>query len=290
MVVIYWEHPSTQELQILVLKRPKKDGGVWQTVTGGVEKGEDFIEGALREAEEESGFQFSHEPQPLGMQYEFEGRWGPAEEVAYSLRVLSTENSAPADQPPTPTIDPKEHCEYRWCDPMEAHRLVYYDKNKEAIFRTAFRPSPIHIDKEGRLFQDGEQITHERTVDLIYRSIERNDDRFDYIEDEFIVHVEGSALPLHAEDTVFHIKSVDAEKGTIVLLSGEELPLEAATVEIGNENVLYCLVKGIRARFLRPAYYQIAEKISEGKSDSDGTAEYILEWNGRHHVIRVASE
>lgn len=289
LVVIYWEHPQTQELLILLLRRPDSDGGYWQPVTGGVESGEDFTEGALREAEEESGFSFSEKVRSIGLHYEFEGRWGPAEEMAFSLQVHSEANGSPADKPPTPTIDPKEHCDFQWADPMTAHKLVKFPRNKEAIFRTAFRPTPISIDAEGRLLQDGEAITHERTKELLYQSIERNDGRFDYIDSEFVIHVEGHAIPLIPDDTPLHVKSVDTDSELIMLMSGEELPLEPSTIEIGDENVMYCMIKGMRARFLRPAYYKLADRIEERPSVDGSGSEYFLQWGGRDYPIRISS-
>jgi len=44
-----------------------------------------------------------------------------------------------------------------------------------------------------------------------------------------------------------------------------EEPLDPATLSVGTGNVLYTRVKGgsTRARFLRPAYYQLAPAIEE---------------------------
>ncbi len=289
LVVIYWENPKSHDLQILLLRRPNTDGGYWQPVTGGVDQGEDFIDGALREAKEESGFRFSKKPKSIGLNYAFKGRWGPAEEVAFSLEVLSQDNNANPGAPPTPTLDPKEHSDFQWTDPISAHKLVPFEKNKEAIFRTAFRPSPIFIDAEGKLFQEGEEITHGRTLELLYRSIERNDNRFDHIDSEFVIHVGGSALPLEVDDTALHIRHVDLEKETISVMSGEPLPLEPSTLEIGASNVLYCQISGIRARFLRPAYYQIANNMSLVNHGVNRGSEYTLKWGGRTYPIRVTT-
>ncbi|RLB20203.1 MAG: hypothetical protein DRG71_10075, partial [Deltaproteobacteria bacterium] len=54
-------------------------------------------------------------------------------------------------------------------------------------------------------------------------------------------------------------------KAIIHLSDGTKEELEPETLFVGNEDVLYCKVKGGKfpARFLRPAYYQLAEHIRE---------------------------
>jgi len=68
----------------------------------------------------------------------------------------------------------------------------------------------------------------------------------------------------------------------MLILSDEtEEALAPDTLYVGNENVLYCEVKEKRfpARFLRSAYYQLAEHVVE----EDGT--YVLPLNGKTYPI-----
>lgn len=281
LVVITWQNPNSNQLLVLLLRRPESEGGYWQPVTGGVERDESFAEGALREAIEETGLDFIEEtPISLGLEVTFSGRWGEATEQCFTL-------STAGDSPPKPTLDPKEHCEYQWVEPVVAHSMVAYAHPKDAIFRATFRASPIHVSAEGILSQDGEEITHERTKALLYRSIERNEDRFPHLATEYVVHVEGAALPVEVEDTPLHIRSVDPDNGTVTLLYGETLPLEPVTVSLAGENCLYCKLKGMRAKFLRSAYYKMAEHISEQTSDASSMREYSLHWLGRDYQIAV---
>jgi 8-oxo-dGTP pyrophosphatase MutT (NUDIX family) len=109
LTVILWRDPKQMGVQrVLLLKRPAKDGDFWQPVTGHVEKEEGYVEAAIREAEEETGLEFPHQPYFLGLEQDFEGRWGRAKERAYSL-VVKNNGSAP----PTPKLS-EEHEDFAW--------------------------------------------------------------------------------------------------------------------------------------------------------------------------------
>ena len=74
----------------------------------------------------------------------------------------------------------------------------------------------------------------------------------------------------------------DAAGGFIVRLNDDtEEPLDASMLTVGAANVLYTRVKDgrHRARFLRPAYYQLAPAIAE----RDGR--FVLATGGCDHEI-----
>ena len=56
------------------------------------------------------------------------------------------------------------------------------------------------------------------------------------------------------------------------------------TLRISSESVLYCTVKNNQfpARFLRPAYYQIAENIAEDEADG-----FVLLINNKRYPIQA---
>ena len=60
--------------------------------------------------------------------------------------------------------------------------------------------------------------------------------------------------------------------------------LDPDTLRISSESVLYCTVKNnqIPARFLRPAYYQIAENIAEDETDG-----FVLAINNKRYPIKA---
>ena len=73
--------------------------------------------------------------------------------------------------------------------------------------------------------------------------------------------------------------------GRFVLQLSDDTPeaLRPDTLFVGQQNVLYCRVKGgtFPARFIRAAYYQLAQYVEE----DDGA--FYLPLNGRNHVIRA---
>ncbi len=150
------------------------------------------------------------------------------------------------------------------------------------------RPSQardLFLDKEGRWFHEGVEITHERTLRLFSRSLKRQPDG------TYRLQIGDESVPVCIEDTAFVVRSVSArkdEKGiptayVLLLSDGEEEPLDPATLEIGKNNVMYCLVKnGLeRARLLRPAYYQLCSFL-----EWDEAAQTCwLPWQGRKILL-----
>jgi 8-oxo-dGTP pyrophosphatase MutT (NUDIX family) len=126
-----WIHTPRDigEARFLILRTQPKRGAFWQPVTGGVEPDESFIDGAAREAWEETGFR--GRLRPLGYEFEFDGRWGHAHEQCFALAVAADA----AGQPPTPKLDPKEHDAAEWVTADEALARVKFETNREALRR-----------------------------------------------------------------------------------------------------------------------------------------------------------
>jgi hypothetical protein len=131
----------------------------------------------------------------------------------------------------------------------------------------------IRLDKEGRWFHEGVEITHRLTLDLFNRSIKRHPDG------GYCLEVGYERAKIVVEDTPYMVKRVDVgDGGAVIRVSdGTEEALDPSTLSIGAENVLYCRVKGgeFPARFLRPAYYQLMQGLKETE---DG---YAVEIGGR---------
>lgn len=113
----------------------------------------------------------------------------------------------------------------------------------------------IFLDKEGRWFHEGVEITHKLTVELFNKSIEKDP------EGGYRLVVGPEWSPLTVEDTPYMVRevTVDEDRAGIRLSDGTLEDLDPETLRVGNDNVLYCEVKGARfpARFTRPAYYHI---------------------------------
>jgi hypothetical protein len=137
----------------------------------------------------------------------------------------------------------------------------------------------ISFRSDGRWYSDDEPINNGRIAKLFSRCLRQVDDgRW-----QIAMADERAFVEIH--DTPWVVTSVggDAARGfTIRLNDDSEEPLDADTLTVGEANVLYTRVKGGRyaARFLRPAYYQLAPAIAEREG------RFVLANGGRHHEIR----
>jgi len=119
--------------EFLILKRTEETGGFWQGVTGSLGEDEPLIECAKRELLEET----SYIPQFI---YQTEESYKlPIKEK--SLHLFSAGTSewteflfiARIEQQEDPTIRSDEHVEWKWCSFEEAHELLHWPNNKDAL-------------------------------------------------------------------------------------------------------------------------------------------------------------
>jgi len=114
------------------------------------------------------------------------------------------------------------------------------------------------IDKEGRWFFQGEEITHRRTYLLYSRNLTLDG------EGRPLLRLGEEECRVEVEDAPYVVKSVDficpdgeTLKSIDLLLNDETRePLHPGTLKVGEKNVLYCRVRGgmFAARFSRGAY------------------------------------
>ena len=115
----------------------------------------------------------------------------------------------------------------------------------------------IRIDIEGNWFYKGAQIVN-RNIFLLFCNGLENDGKGGYL-----LRVDKETSPVMVESTPFVV--VDAAKDEDVLkiqLNDETVEtLDTGSFFIDKNNVPFCRVKGgqFSARFLRKAYYRIAE-------------------------------
>ena len=114
--------------EVLLFRVREERGGGWHPVTGGVDPGESFLEGAKRELSEETGF----DPdlgtwQDLEVELEFESRFGKVKERAFGF-LLSIPDVEPV-------LDPNEHVEFRWESIDRATRMISYEFQRDALRR-----------------------------------------------------------------------------------------------------------------------------------------------------------
>ncbi len=144
----------------------------------------------------------------------------------------------------------------------------------------------LFLDKEGRWFHEGVEITHGRTRLLFSKSIRRDP------TGKYHVHVGPESAEVIVEDAPYTIKSVTIQeepdglpKDYILHLNDETQELlEPGSLVVSEQNVMYCRVKGgsERARFLRAAYYQICVKLQYDETND----RYWLPCRDRKITIR----
>ena len=130
----------------------------------------------------------------------------------------------------------------------------------------AIHTSTLSFRSDGRWYADDDPVVHPRLARLFSRYLRRkpSGDYEIWIDERYHADVE-------IEDTPYVVTSVHTDADScagglsVELSDGTIEPLEAQTLEIGNRDVLYCTVKrgAERARFLRPAYYQLTDFIEE---------------------------
>jgi len=151
---------------------------------------------------------------------------------------------------------------------------------------TSLPPCMIFVSKEGKWYHEGAEIIHRAIFLWMIQSLEKTEDGL------FIVHLNNQKCYLEVEDTPLVVQQVDRilespegpEKIRLTLNNESQEILDPETLRISSENVLYCMVKNgeFPARFLRPAYYQIAENITE-----DDASGFFLLLNHKKYPIRL---
>jgi hypothetical protein len=146
-------------------------------------------------------------------------------------------------------------------------------------------PCLIFVSKEGKWYHQGAEIIHRPIFLWMIQSLEKNE------EGVYIVHLNNQKCFLEVEDTPLVVVRADripeasGEPEHIVLTLNDERQekLDPDTLGISAENILYCRVKEgqIPARFLRTAYYQIAEYLEEGE-----TGGFVLSLKGGKYPIK----
>ncbi len=123
----------------------------------------------------------------------------------------------------------------------------------------AIHNSSIRFGRDGRWYADGQPITNPRIADLFSRHVQRTDDG------GYRLRIADEQAAIEVEDTPYVVIAAgDDDAGTWIELNDRSRErLESDSLTVGADDVLYCRVKDGRepARFLRPAYYQIAHRI-----------------------------
>jgi hypothetical protein len=130
--------------------------------------------------------------------------------------------------------------------------------------------SGLSIDLDGRLCHGGEPITHARTLEVLWRSLERQPDG------RYLVRVGRESGYVRVDDAPYGIRGATFDNGFALLhlTDGTTEPLDPATLTLDREGVLHCRVKGgHRARFTRSAQLDAGFAMEE---DPVSASRYVL--------------
>lgn len=127
-VIVYAKHQNKKHL--LLLQTSGERNHIWQNVTGSVDSGESFFEGAKRELLEETGIVAT--PIETKIEYKFFDRW--QKNVIEKVFYVNLENLPQV-------ILSEEHENYKWI-PIEEIRQehFHYSSNYEAFCLTKDLP------------------------------------------------------------------------------------------------------------------------------------------------------
>lgn len=126
-------------------------------------------------------------------------------------------------------------------------------------------PCLIYIDKDGRMYHQGAEMTHRGINAVLLAGLDRDE------SSRYVIEFKGQRCWVEVEDAPLVVRRVDALAGEgfrIYLSDEQEEMLDPSRLWIGPDEAIYTLVRQGRlpARFLRPAYYQLAEHIVEHES------------------------
>jgi hypothetical protein len=141
--------------------------------------------------------------------------------------------------------------------------------------------SGLAVDGEGRFLHRGEPITHARTLEVLWRSLARGQDG------RWRVSIGREQACVDVGETPWVVRGVVLEgagRPELRLAGGFLEPLDPATLAVGRDGVLRCLVRGgARARFARSAQVALGQALEE---DPDGTGTYLLDVAGVRWPVR----
>ncbi len=140
----------------------------------------------------------------------------------------------------------------------------------ESDQESVFDASPylkLKIDKDGRWFQNGAEITHQQIYLMFNDMLEETSD------EGYRIRMGREICSVEVEDAPFVVlRMIDEDSDGLHMELNDKTrePFDPERFWIGAGNVPYCRVKEDRfhARFSRPAYYQVAELIEQDQSES----------------------
>ena len=125
----------------------------------------------------------------------------------------------------------------------------------------------LSIDDEGRFLVHGEPVTHERTLEVLWRGLEPA------VGGGWLVRVGRESAPVAVDGTPYVVLGISEGPGAVDLLlaGGSREPLAPETLRVGRDGLLRAtLASGHAARFCRSAQIALGMLLSEDPSAPGG--------------------
>ncbi|RYZ72296.1 MAG: hypothetical protein EOP09_03405 [Proteobacteria bacterium] len=139
----------------------------------------------------------------------------------------------------------------------------------------------ISLDQHGTLRSDGEEITHERTIETYLKSIHPTGDGYE-------IRIGLEVRPIEVEDTAYFVKRVQfLDAGIELEMSDGTLEfLEPGTLLYGPEGRLVVRIKSAAesARFLSAPYHEL---LSRGEYVQ---GVWTLQWKDREYGLETRDD
>lgn len=148
----------------------------------------------------------------------------------------------------------------------------------------------IRIDINGIWFYGTQEIFRKDIVQLFYQNLKIDS------HGRYILEIGDEKCLVNVEDVAFVVKTTykgldkysNKEAFYIHLSDGTIEELNLRSIVVGKDNVIYCTIKNgkFKARFSRPAYYQLAQYIEHNhRNDS-----FFIHLNGEMYYINKLHE
>ena len=114
------------------------------------------------------------------------------------------------------------------------------------------------LRRDGRFFHEGEPVRNVRLQRAFRRGV-----RFLAVEGVWVVQIGRFRGAIEVEDTALFVDLYEPESGMLLLNDASREPLPVETLEAGPGAVLYCTLRGFRARFTHAAQAELLAHVEE---------------------------
>jgi len=125
-----------------------------------------------------------------------------------------------------------------------------------------FRTIGLRLDRNGRFWHEGSEVTHPRLSQALLGWLDVRDDGRDIVrlDDQRYAYVDVEDAHLRARSARW-----EGDRVRLVLDDGADEELAYDTLTTGTDDALYARVRGgkLRARLTTPAYQVLAQRIEE---------------------------